>query len=431
MEQSRPAGIDSLLQTLEELTTLVSARPSQPIPQLAENAVVHWLRVVEGKEILRPRLNAAGFLPASFPFGMERNHQERMDAHPPAKEMEPYRREFSARLESLAELIDTYFNREGYRGSSEQCDQAMVELCRVSRFLGSASLDVELLAGALPHLNEDGSLAPEAGEEATKAGRLLRTARRNFLTWEPLLNEALVSWSQNSLNDFDAALAVLQKVLALPELERAAYQVPPGYPIRQRGRPRMKVSSFEPALRPQRTKSMFSVRQSQLQKRLEESDFRVTALVEGLREDMHHFITMIRRNHFMLAGEPSFWDTHRPGLPLVRGWPTMHPFLLDPLDFFKKAVLFHNRTYTVAGGGVDMMFLQISQLERYYKFQSPTGSRAIRQNIAVCLLRWEENRLVEFTEELLRLAEVLRAETSRSETPHDEPPRGGAKGRKF
>ncbi len=409
MTETEPADVEALLRTLEELTHLVKARESQPVHQLAESAVLYWLRVVEEKDSLLPRLNAAGYMPATFPFGMERNHAERMDSHPPAKEIGPYESEFAARLEVFGEAIEAYFTREGYRGSSEQCDQVMLEMCRLSRFLASCGLDAELLAAALPGLNEDASLGPGAREGAVKAQALLKRVRSDQLIWEPLLNEGVVSWRQNSLNEFDAALTDLRGVLSTGETEREALRVPPGYPMRQRGRMRLKVTSFEPAPRPLRPTSMFSVRQAQLQRKIEEREQRVAGFAERLGEDMRHFITMIRRNHFMLAAEPSFWDTHRPGLPLVRGWPNSHPFLMDPLDFFKKAVLFHNRTYTVAGGGVDMVFLQVCQLERYFRFHSPTGTRTIRQIIAMCQRRWEENRWEAFTEELLRLAETFRA----------------------
>jgi hypothetical protein len=285
----------------------------------------------------------------------------------------------------------------------------MMEVSRLSRFLSSCLLDAELLGQATPGLNKDASLDPDAGSEGAAGQSLVRAVRRDFLIWEPLLNEVVVSWQQNSLTDFDRALTALRDVVTLPESERRAYQVPPGYPIRPRGRARLKVASFDPALRPLRTKSMFGVRSAQLERRIEELGYLLAGVAGELEEDMRHFISMVRRNHFMLANEPSFWDTHRPGLPLVRGRPTSHPFLNDPIDFFKKAVLFHNRTYTVAGGGIDMAYLQVNQLTRYYKFNSPAGSRVIRQHIALCQKRWEENRWDAFTEELLSLAERLRA----------------------
>jgi hypothetical protein len=55
------------------------------------------------------------------------------------------------------------------------------------------------------------------------------------------------------------------------------------------------------------------------------------------------------------------------------------------------------------------MYLQLRQLERYYKFEYWATGRAFRQPLERSLLHWEENRWDGFTSTLLELAERVRA----------------------
>ncbi len=384
---------------------MVMASAAQPVVQLAENAVTYWQRVVDGKDVLLPRLNEDGHVPAAYHFGMEARAESRLDAHTPGEELPAFQEEFQRRLDALAGELEAYRAQSGYRGSSEHCDQLMMEVSHLSRFLSSCCLEAEQLAGAAPSAAVPEG-APSPGDGG--AAGVTRAVRRQLFIWEPLLNEVVVSWEQNSLKDFDKALQALAEPMALPDAERDAHIIPPGYPLRLRGRPRNKVSVFEPFLRPMRTNSIFNVRHTQLMARIAGSEDMSPELAGGLREEMLHFLAMIRNNRFMLANAPSFWNTHRVGLPLIRGRPTSHPFLHDPVDFFKKAVLFHNRTYTVAGGGVDRIYMQVKQLERFYKFEPAGGERLVRERLEACQRGWDENRWDTFTEELLALAERLR-----------------------
>lgn len=408
MAESPTADIATVAQTLEELYQLVSSNSVQPVHQFAEHAVVYWMRVVEGTDVLLPRLNREGYVPDAFHFCLEPERGNRLDADTPGLDAEQCRDAFAPRLAALREKLEQYFHQSGYRGSSEHCDQIMMEVNLFSRFLSGCCLESELAA------RPDGAGATPGGHEAAqvearKKEVALRYTRGNLFTLEPVLNDVIVSWEQNSLSDFDRVLRELAALIDLPEPERGNHAMPPGYPLRPHNRPRSKVTVVNPVLRPLRTKSMFLVRHGQLARRIAEMGSLRGGLAEGLTAEMRHFITMIRGNHFMLASEPSFWVQHRAGLPLIRGQPTSHPFLHDPLDFFKKAVMFHNRTYTVAGGGVDRIFLQIKQLERYFKFHSPVGARSIRRQLDACLRGWEENRWDAFTEGLLQFAEWLRA----------------------
>ncbi|MCZ6556677.1 MAG: hypothetical protein O7A69_02740 [SAR324 cluster bacterium] len=401
------ADKSGLIETLEEIHELVLNRAAQTVVQLAENAVLYWIRVVDGNDTILPRFSADGYVPAAFHFGMESRADNRLDAHAPCGGEADFLEQFGQRLDALGSEIEEYRAQSGYRSSADNCDWLMVEVNRFSRYLGSCCLEAETLAAAQnSDMQEQGG---PPGPEGS-AARLLRCVRRQLFIWEPLLNDVIVSWDQNSLKDFDHAVKLLAHPIALSDAEREALVVQPGYPLRPMGRPRLKVTVFEPALRPLRTKSMYSVRHGQLSARIQETENLPANLAGELREDMRHFTSMIRSNRFMLANTASFWDTHRVGLPLIRGRPNSHPFLHDPMDFFKKAVLFHNRTYTVAGGGVDRIYLQVKQLERLYKFQPTGGSRVLRHQIQACQQGWDENRWETFTEALLGLAERIRAE---------------------
>ena len=404
--------LHGLYRALEDLDALVSANPVQPLNQFAENAVLHWLRVVENKDFLIPRLNADGLVPGVFHFSMERELSNRMERGIPTGDGAAYRAALETRLKDIAGKLERYFTQEAYRNSSEHCDQIMVELSRVSRFLATCCLDGERLAP-----DPLGQAAPEgrpAGEGGSPHRDFLLEVRGNLFTWEPLLNDAIVAWNQNALHEFDRALEKLRRVLALSPPERAAYVAPPGYPLRPQGRPRLKVSVVEPPQRPLRTKSFFSVRLRQLVRRLDEGGDWPASLILELEADMGHFVDMVVANRFLLASEPGFWDAHRQGMPVIRGRQTSHPFLLDPMDFFKKAVLFHNRTYTLAGGGLERMYLQMRQLRRFYRFPSSRGPRSRRLLIEKCLMGWEENRWGAFTGGLLALAEDIRKEAGKS-----------------
>jgi hypothetical protein len=132
-------------------------------------------------------------------------------------------------------------------------------------------------------------------------------------------------------------------------------------------------------------------------------------LLAELAEDVTHFTRMVETNVFLLASTPGFYERGRAGVPVVRNRPSTHPFLLDPMGFFKKAVLFHNGTYTVAGGGLDVMYLQLRQLERYGKFERWNDwARPLRTPLQQALVAWEENRWDAHTECLLAVAEHFR-----------------------
>ena len=79
--------------------------------------------------------------------------------------------------------------------------------------------------------------------------------------------------------------------------------------------------------------------------------------------------------------------------------------------------MFHNRTYTVDGGGADAMYMQVRQLERYHRFQLGSGTRPLKGLIDECLRGWEENRWSAFTEGLLRIGAALRAQARSGEAP--------------
>jgi len=399
MPTTPPDAAADLLDALEEVERLVTENRVQPLHQLAETTTMSWMRVVEGKEALLPRLGEDGTAPDAFHYGLELRPEQRMEAVPAPDDAAAVEAAVGERLAALEREVTRYLAHPGYRSSADRCDRMMVELSRCSRALAALCGEAEARAAA-----------PEAGPGAAAA---VGAAREALFCWEPRLNEAIVNWQQNWLTAFDGALRRLADLLAMTPAERAAERVPAGYPLRGRGRPRIKVSGSEPLARPLRGKSLFSVRFAQLLQRIEELMPLPEPVWSGLAQDARHFIAMTRRNWFMSAGPPGFMRLARPGLPLIRGKPATHPFLLDPMDYFKKAVLFHNRTYTADGGGLDAMYLQVRQLERFYKFHSSAHLRPLRAWIEDCLRAWDENRWDAFTEGLLTIGGFLRGEAER------------------
>jgi hypothetical protein len=238
----------------------------------------------------------------------------------------------------------------------------------------------------------------------------LFAARFGLFFWEPPLNDAIVAWQQNSLEEYGRTLQRLRQLLrAAPEsAERQMHGR--GYPFRGQRKQRQKVSVTSPEPRTMRGKSMFNMRYGHMIKRIEGMQTLSVRLAAELEREVWTFIGMAQSNHFMLATDPAFQDTGRAPLALIRSKPGTHPFLLDPIDFFKKALLFFNGTYTVEGGGLDPMYLQMRQLERYFKFQHWAGGRPVRAPLEACHLAWEQNRRDAFTEGIMQVAEVLRGE---------------------
>ena len=170
----------------------------------------------------------------------------------------------------------------------------------------------------------------------------------------------------------------------------------------------MKVAVFSPQLRPLRTKSVFNARYNQLVRKVAESAGMGVLFQDDLIEDVRFVIGMIRGNVYQIANEPGFLSTARPGVPTIRGRPGTHPFLLDISEYFKKAILFDNGTYTPGGGGIDTMFLQVRQLERFFRYQGGPIARRGLATIEACTIGWEENRRKVFTHGLVEIAERLR-----------------------
>ncbi len=413
VEQPAPDSRPPAVSALEEMYALVQQNPMQPLIQIAEGEVMHWLRVVEGKENVQPRFTPGSVPSTAFYRGLDSGGQQQLDSAAAGSRPEEFEDQFPARLAQLAERVDAYFGGDGYRASSEQCDRAMVELERLSRFLSAWCLRIEELGYDAPAAPAVASHRPGARGFSAYAPPSAPAAlvRWHQFFWEPHLNTAIVAWAENTLQPFDEALKYLKVLLELSGRERAGHFMGSGYPLRTWGRPRMKVAVFSPVQRPLRTRSVFEARYRQLLRRIEEAGDSPGRAERGLLEDIRHFIAMIRDNVYMLANQPGFLNQARPGLPVIRGLPTTHPFLLDPAEFFKKAILFDNGTYTVAGGGVDAMYLQVRQLERYYRFHPGAQARRILGTIQDCAIAWEENRCDGFTAKLLEIAARLRRET--------------------
>ncbi len=401
------AGRNPLGVSLEQLAGLVEARPDQTVHRVAESAVMYWTRVLDGKDSVQPRLPASGYLPAAFHFGMETAPDNQLDRREGPLSRENYGEELQRRLEGLRALLQQFFQRTGYRSSSDQCDQTMMELARFSRFLGARCLEVERATGG-PDGTPGGRVARV--DLVTGEGRetLLYQVRYHLVYWEPFLNDAIVAWQQNALEDFEKALQHSWDAQAAQAEGKEGLPHDVGYPFRAQGRPRLKVSVLHPEFRPMRGKSMFTLRVNQLLKRVAEEPELPLRQLLVLDREVRHFISMVERNHFMLATEPAFQETSRSSTGLIRGKPSIHPFLQDPTDFFKKALLFFNGTYTIAGGGLDPVYLQLRQLERYCKFHHWAASRPVRAPLEACLVAWEENRWRGFAEGILRVAELIR-----------------------
>ena len=408
MDAQQHAAYEALAQSLEALERAVSTDPTQPTQQLAEAAVSGWQRVMEGKETIQPRLSAEGEITGAFYLGIGHDRNDRLDEVPQAGDLRNFERVIEDRLAALGQSLDLFFHREGYRSSSEQCDQMMVELARVSRFFSTCLLEAELFAGRLPADGWEHPGNTVRGATLAPPERFWEAMQHQYLLWEPPLHDAIVSWDENNLGEFESHLQVLRGRLQQSPPEREAGLPPTGYPFHEISRRRAKVTIMEPPQRQLRANSMFPIRFSQLMRKLEVKEELVADLALQIAGDVLHFTDMVIQNRFMLAGEAGFWRVHRPGMLLIRGASANHPLLVDPTDFFKKAVLFHNRTYTVAGGGVDMMYLQLRQLERYFKFRPGGGHRAIQLLVHAGTRAWEENRWGAFTQNLLDLAELLR-----------------------
>ena len=399
-----------LLDALADLQTIVRANSFQPLHQIAEGAVMHWLRIAEGKDQVQPRFSPDAAARATFLDDIEADPANQLDTAPAEKERARFEPQLRERRRLLTERLHVYFDRKGYRSSADQCDLVMVELERLSRFL-SAWLARLMREGPTPRLvpvppprfpgaeDHPGFAPPEA-----PAARI----RWHHLLWEPYLNEAIVTWEENALNHFEHALEQLLALLEMPDHACAPYFMRPGHPLRPHGRRRMKVAVFAPVMRPLRNKSVFTVRFNQLVRKVE--DMTGSGLLEqdALVEDVRYLIAMIRENLYQIASEPGFLTVSRPGVPTIRGRPGAHPFLLDTAEFFKKAILFDNGTYTVSGGGIDTMFLQVRQLERYFRFENSALSRRTLAAIDACTIAWDENKRNLFTRGLIKIAECLR-----------------------
>jgi hypothetical protein len=408
LEQPLPIS-SPVLDALEEYRGLVAATPFQPVHQIAEGAVMHWLRVAEGKDTVQPRFIPDSAPRAAFHQGLESDPSRQLDRVTADCRIDGFGPRLDRRLAEVHTHLKRYFARSGYRSSADACDQVMVELSRLSRFLSTWMLRVEREAGTPPLQPSRRVAAPLRDAEVFRPPESpAASARWNHLLWERYLNEAIVAWEENTLQPFDEALRDLLALLELPPEGRAAHFVRPGFPLRPLGRRRMKVAVFSPQLRPLRTKSIFNARYGQLVRRIEELNAAGFAVQDGLIEDVRFQTGMLRENLYQIANETGFLAVGRQGVPTIRGRPSTHPFLLEPVEFFKKAILFDNGTYTVKGGGIDIVYLQVRQLERYLRYQSGAAARRVLSAVDTCTIAWEENRHRAFTRELVKIAERLR-----------------------
>ena len=413
------AEFDSpLMKGLKDLYYRISSEPRQPLNQLAEEAVLHWIRVLDGQEIVQPRLNERGYTPTGFHFGMETASGNLIDHAGISEGPEAFEVQSNRHLEALKNRLAQYFDRSGHRSSSDSCDQTMVELARFSRFINTWAGEAERAY----RWRWQGRSRAESDSvniyEPIEAHDLLGRTRRALALWEPPLNTALIAWEENQLEAYEAAMGELADLLVRSPEERLEFLPPPGYPLRRRGFPRQKVSVFEPEQRPLRSRSVFGVRFHQLEEKIVQGTPQPTSVLEEVVGDVNHFSRMVETNLFMLATLPGLHTRGRPGVSVIRGRPTTHPFLVDAPAFFKKAVLFHNGTYTVAGGGLDQMFLQLRQLERMARFdQWGDWARNLRTPLEHALIAWEENRWDGFTVALLQVADLMRAQAEHSPHP--------------
>lgn len=392
----------SLLQSLENFHDLVAVEPLQPRQQIAEGAVMHWIRVAEGKESVQPRLTESGDAPASFHLGMEPDPENWIDHEFSAASLHDFREALTRRLDTLGVSIERYVHAGGYRNSPDQCDRMMVELAHLSRFLGAW-----VLVGEREIAARDGKprvAAQPSNPDGEGMAGLLQETRQAMYLWELPLNQAIVAWEENSLGSFAAALKQMEQLLAMASGERSSIERSTGLPMRRIGRRRSKISVFSPDQRMSRSKSMFGLRFNQLIKIVESLGDEALPLIEPLHEDVLHLLRMVGDNNYMLAAPPGFLQVGRPGSAVIRARPASHPFFLDPMGFFKKAVLFHNGTYTRAGGGLDLMYMQVMQLWRYLRFHAVSSGRGLLPLVEACEFAWEENRWDAFREHLLMLA---------------------------
>jgi hypothetical protein len=398
-----------VLDTLERFRELVAATPFQPVHQIAEGAVMHWLRVAEGKDSIQPRFIPDSAPRSAFHQGLEYDPAGQLDCAAADCLIDAFDARLDAQLRSVHGKLKRYFDRKGYRSSADACDLTMVELAKLSRFLSTWMQRVEREFGT-PALTSSRRLpgASRQPEIFLPPDEPAARVRWCYLLWERLLNQAIVTWEENTLQDFDDALQDLLSLLELDSVARARHFLRPGFPLRPIGRRRMKVAVFSPQLRPLRTKSIFNARYGQLVRRLEEMASAGVPVRDGLIEDVGFQIGMIRENEYQIANESGFLTVGRPGVPTIRGKPSTHPFLLDGTEFFKKAILFDNGTYTIKGGGIDGIYLQVRQLERYLRYQSGAPARRVLSSVDACSIAWEENRHKVFTRELVKIAEKLR-----------------------
>ena len=394
---------DPLLAAFDALHAFVVSHPEQTLHRMAENAVIQWTRVMEGKDSVQPRLNASGYMPSAFHLGMEGWRDNQIDRVPAHLTLETYESALRTRRAALLERLGRFFDHDGYRSSAEQCDQVMLEVARFSRFLGASC-----------HAAERAARASAGGEppsidlpQGVGAETVLFRARYNFIEWEPYLNEGIVTWQRNALEDYTGALRTLAQRLAAPP---STLSHPLGFPFRAQGRPRQRVLNLHTEPKLMRGKSMFDLRYGQMLKRLEYVGGLPLRIALQLDTEVRQFLEMAQRNRFLISNEPSFQHQGRPGLTLIRGRPASHPFVADPSDFFKRALLFANGTYTVAGGSVDPMYLQLRQMERYFRFEQWNSARGLRDPLERCLVHWEENRWDGFTGAILELAGQMRPE---------------------
>jgi hypothetical protein len=409
MTEQRAPLEGPIIEALGAFYAAVVEEPRQPLNQLAEEGVLNWIRVLEGQEIVQPRLNERGYAPTAFHFGMEPDAANRLDACEVARGPEGYPEALEARLQAVRGELEGYFHQSGYRSSSERCDRMLLELARLSRFVNTWAAEGELAHRrrwrGRPRAEQDTVqlYGPTPPEDA------LGRARWQLALWEPLLNVAIVAWEENQLDWFDRALRELLALIGTEPAARTRAFPPLGFPLRRRGLPRQRVMVLEPEQRPLRSRSVLWVRYNQLLDKVALALPAADPLLAELADDVNHFTRMVRTNLFLLASNPGFYERGRAGLPLVRGRTHAHPFLLDPMGFFKKAVLFHNGTYTVAGGGLDTMYLQLRQLERLCKFERWNDwARPLRTPLLRCLTGWEENRWDACTEGLLEVADHFR-----------------------
>ena len=405
-----PAESDNpLLAALRQLNSCVNQEALQPLNQLAEEALVVWTRVMDGQEVVQPRLNEQGHTPTGFHFGMEKISDNRLDHCDLGKGEEGFEPALQTRLDGLLKRLEVFYTQSGYRSSSEQCDQVMLELSLASRFINAWSGEGErIFQYRTRRPDSDASKSPNIYDPPS-TGEFLETVRRQLAIWEPLFNAAIVAWDENQLDYFDRAMTRLLDALRLQPEHRMSLLPQPGFPLRRLGSPRQKITVYEPEQRPLRSRSVYGVRYNQLEERIRSNLSISGEVLEELLQDVIHFTRMVETNHFMLASQPGFLRRERAGVPTIRNQSNNHPYLLDPKGLLKKAVLFQNRTYSREGGGLDLMFLQCRQLERLARFDGwGDWTRPLRAPLERALIAWEENRWDAFTEALVEVAEFIR-----------------------